>query len=398
MQTARDMTASTPGRPMLHALAKCWWLLLLRGIAAVLFGLLAFIWPGLTLVTLVLLYGAFALVDGVISLVAAFSGSVKPVPTWWLVVVGLLGIAAGIVTFAWPGITAILLVLFIGAWALVHGIFEIIGAIQLRKEIDNEWMLILGGALSVLFGLIVLIAPGGRCARADLGDRELFDRFRHPVHRARTAAQETQPPRRIARNGIKKRPSVMSPSIRCSNRGVVRRLITPGVPQCQIAQLDCGICTGEEADEARTDRNAGRVDPMSTSTGNCTGEPKNPKGQGSGLGVASKTNLVSQAFASPPVTALARLFRRFLCSSARRPVHHQSPSQAPAAQAHLDVPAIGSLEWEMPTRIGHIPALPQSSWECWPHEPAALPDGGGGARPRRAAVTPRPPLQRWRLP
>jgi uncharacterized membrane protein HdeD (DUF308 family) len=111
-------------------------------------------------VTLVLLYGAFALMDGVISLIAAFTGSAKPVPTWWLVVVGLLGIATGIVTFAWPGITAILLLLFIGAWALVHGIFEIIGAIQLRKEIDNEWMLILGGALSVLFGLIVLFAPG----------------------------------------------------------------------------------------------------------------------------------------------------------------------------------------------------------------------------------------------
>jgi uncharacterized membrane protein HdeD (DUF308 family) len=116
---------------------------------------------GATLVTLVLLYGAFALVDGVISLIAAFTGSAKPVPTWWLVVVvGLLGIAAGIVTFAWPAITAILLLLFIGAWALVHGVFEIIGAIQLRKEIDNEWMLILGGALSVIFGLLVMIAPG----------------------------------------------------------------------------------------------------------------------------------------------------------------------------------------------------------------------------------------------
>src|SRR5262245_51558238 len=160
MQTARDMTASLPGRPMLHALAKCWWLLLLRGIAAILFGVLAFIWPGLTLVTLVLLYGAFALVDGVISLIAAFNGSAKPVPTWWLVVVGLLGIAAGIVTFTWPAITAILLVLFIGAWALVHGVFEIIGAIQLRKEIDNEWMLIISGALSVIFGLLVMIAPG----------------------------------------------------------------------------------------------------------------------------------------------------------------------------------------------------------------------------------------------
>jgi uncharacterized membrane protein HdeD (DUF308 family) len=145
---------------MLRALAKCWWVLLLRGIAAIAFGILAFIWPGLTLVTLVLLYGAFALIDGVLSLIAAFTGGAKPVPTWWLVVVGLIGIAAGIVTFMWPGITAILLVLFIGAWALVHGIFEIIGAIQLRKEIDNEWMLILGGALSVLFGIIVLIAPG----------------------------------------------------------------------------------------------------------------------------------------------------------------------------------------------------------------------------------------------
>ena len=155
MQIAREVP-----RPMLHALAKGWWLLLLRGIAAIVFGVLAFLWPGLTLVTLVLLYGAFALVDGVLSLVAAFTGGAKPVPTWWLVVVGLLGIAAGAVTFLWPGLTAVLLVLFIGAWALVHGIFEIIGAIKLRKEIDNEWMLILGGVLSVIFGAIILIAPG----------------------------------------------------------------------------------------------------------------------------------------------------------------------------------------------------------------------------------------------
>ena len=121
MQTTREMTAPLPGRPILHALAKSWWLLLLRGIAAIIFGILAFVWPGLTLVTLVLLYGAFALVDGVISLIAAFTGSAKPVPTWWLVVVGLLGIAAGIVTFAWPGITAILLMLLSapGHWCTV---------------------------------------------------------------------------------------------------------------------------------------------------------------------------------------------------------------------------------------------------------------------------------------
>jgi uncharacterized membrane protein HdeD (DUF308 family) len=86
------------------------------------------------LVTLVLLFGAFALIDGATALGAAFSGSAKPAPTWWLVLVGLLGIAAGIVTFLWPGMSAILLALFIGAWAVAHGIFEIIGAIKLRKE------------------------------------------------------------------------------------------------------------------------------------------------------------------------------------------------------------------------------------------------------------------------
>jgi uncharacterized membrane protein HdeD (DUF308 family) len=145
---------------MLQAMAKSWWLVLLRGIAAILFGVLAFIWPGLTLLTLVILYGAYALVDGVISLVAAFSGGAKPVPTWWLIVVGLAGIAAGLVTFFWPGITALVLIVFIGAWSIVHGIFEIVGAIKLRKEIDNEWWLILAGALSVIFGIMVLALPG----------------------------------------------------------------------------------------------------------------------------------------------------------------------------------------------------------------------------------------------
>ena len=160
MQTSLERTAAPLGRPMLHALADRWWLLLLRGITAILFGVLAFIWPGLTLVTLVLMFGAFALVDGAIVLGAAFSGAAKPMPSWWLVLVGLLGIAAGIVTFLWPGMSAILLILFIGAWAVAHGIFEIVGAIQLRKEIENEWMLILGGIISVIFGIIVLIAPG----------------------------------------------------------------------------------------------------------------------------------------------------------------------------------------------------------------------------------------------
>jgi len=147
-------------RPTLQALSKCWWLVLLRGIAGIVFGVLAFAWPGLTLLTLVLFYGAYALVDGILALVAAFTGGTKPVPTWWLIVVGLFGIAAGLVTFLWPGITALVLIVFIGAWAIAHGIFEIVGAIKLRKEIDNEWWLILAGVLSVIFGIIVLAAPG----------------------------------------------------------------------------------------------------------------------------------------------------------------------------------------------------------------------------------------------
>jgi uncharacterized membrane protein HdeD (DUF308 family) len=147
-------------RPTLHTLADRWWTVLLRGLAAIAFGVLAFVWPGVTLWALVLLYGAYALLDGVFSLAAAFTGHAKPLPTWWLILVGLISLAAGVVAIAWPGITALALALLIGAWAVAHGIFEIIGAIQLRKEIDNEWLLILAGLFSVIFGLLMLLAPG----------------------------------------------------------------------------------------------------------------------------------------------------------------------------------------------------------------------------------------------
>jgi len=145
--------------PLLHALVKNWWLFLIRGIAAIVFGILAFMWPALTLATLVLLYGAFALVDGVAAVIAAIRGGV-PAPRWWLALVGICGILVGVLTFAWPGITAFVLLVFIAAWAIMMGLFEIIGAIRLRKEIDNEWLLILGGAVSVLFGVVLLVRPG----------------------------------------------------------------------------------------------------------------------------------------------------------------------------------------------------------------------------------------------
>ena len=147
------------GTAMVHALAKNWWLLLLRGIAAIIFGLLAFAWPGLTLVTLILFYGAFVLVDGVLAVIAAITGGV-PGSRWWLAIIGLLGIAAGLVTFLTPGLTALVLLLFIAGWAIATGVLQIIGAIKLRKEIDNEWLLILGGIISVLFGACMMLAPG----------------------------------------------------------------------------------------------------------------------------------------------------------------------------------------------------------------------------------------------
>jgi uncharacterized membrane protein HdeD (DUF308 family) len=143
----------------LQSITRNWWVLLLRGIVSIAFGVLAFAWPGPTVLALAVLFGAYALADGVLSLIAAVNGSERSVPAWWLVLVGLLGIAAGIIAFLWPGKTAFALVIMIGAWALAIGIFEIIGAIRLRHEIDDEWWLILAGIFSVLFGLAVLLRP-----------------------------------------------------------------------------------------------------------------------------------------------------------------------------------------------------------------------------------------------
>ena len=153
-------TLNLATRPVLQVLSENWWLLLLRGICAVAFGILAFVWPGLSLLTLVILFGIYALLDGFIALIAAVLGRHKATPVWWLIIGGLVSVAAGIVTFIYPQVTALVLVIFIGSWALVRGIFEIIGAIRLRKEIDKEWLLVAIGLLSVLFGLAVLFNPG----------------------------------------------------------------------------------------------------------------------------------------------------------------------------------------------------------------------------------------------
>jgi uncharacterized membrane protein HdeD (DUF308 family) len=145
----------------LRELAENWWLLLLRGIAAIAFGVLAFIWPDLTLLTLTYMWGFYAIADGVLALWAAIAGRGGEIaPRWWLAVVGIAGILAGVLAFVWPAMTALVLLMFIASWAIVIGVLQIWGAIRLRKEIEGEWLLGLSGLLSVAFGVIMFAQPG----------------------------------------------------------------------------------------------------------------------------------------------------------------------------------------------------------------------------------------------
>jgi uncharacterized membrane protein HdeD (DUF308 family) len=144
---------------MLTALTRHWWIFLVRGALAILFGLGAFFWPGITLSALVVLFGAFAFADGFMTLVAAIQGRAA-IRHWWLYLLeGLAGIGAGALAFFWPGITAVVLLMFIAAWAVVTGILEIAAAVRLRKEIEGEWALGLSGVLSILFGVILMARP-----------------------------------------------------------------------------------------------------------------------------------------------------------------------------------------------------------------------------------------------
>jgi uncharacterized membrane protein HdeD (DUF308 family) len=142
---------------MLHTLTANWWALAIRGLVAVLFGLLTLFLPGITLVTLVLLFGAYALVDGVFNVIAFFRVASHQ---WALLIEGVVGIVAGVITFAMPAITAIALLYLIAFWAILTGIFEIVAGIRLRKAIANEWLLLMMGVLSLLFGFLILFAPG----------------------------------------------------------------------------------------------------------------------------------------------------------------------------------------------------------------------------------------------
>jgi uncharacterized membrane protein HdeD (DUF308 family) len=143
------------------AVSDARWPLFARGLAAVLFGVLTFFVPGLSLLALIYLFGAYALVDGVLNVVAATRTSGRPGATWWeLLLEGLFGIAAGLLAFFLPGLTAIALLYLIAGWALVTGGLEIAAAIRLRKVIQNEWWLALRGVLSIGLGILLALYPG----------------------------------------------------------------------------------------------------------------------------------------------------------------------------------------------------------------------------------------------
>jgi uncharacterized membrane protein HdeD (DUF308 family) len=143
---------------LVNDLARQWWVIALRGLAAVLFGVLAFVWPGMTLAVLVLLFGAYALVDGILAIVVAVRGGTDH--RLFMGLEGVVGVLAGLATFVFPGLTALVLLYIIAFWAVLTGVLEVVAAVRLRQAITNEWGLIIGGVLSVLFGIVLIAAPG----------------------------------------------------------------------------------------------------------------------------------------------------------------------------------------------------------------------------------------------
>jgi uncharacterized membrane protein HdeD (DUF308 family) len=140
-------------------LARNWWVVALRGVVAIIFGLLTFVLPGITLAVFVLLFGAYAIVEGIFNVIAAIRGRAGRAPWWALLLEGLVSIGAGVVTFVWPGLTALVLLYVIAVWAVITGVLEIAAAIRLRKLITGEWWLALSGVLSIVFGVLLMIAP-----------------------------------------------------------------------------------------------------------------------------------------------------------------------------------------------------------------------------------------------
>jgi uncharacterized membrane protein HdeD (DUF308 family) len=144
---------------LIETLKRHWWVPVIRGIVAIVFGIIAFTHPGLAATTLVLFFGAWVLIDGIFRVVGAIGHRASD-PDWgWHLVIGLLGIIVGLLTFHAPGITALALVIYIAAWALMIGASEIAIAVKMRREIKGEWFLILMGLASIVFAVLLLWNP-----------------------------------------------------------------------------------------------------------------------------------------------------------------------------------------------------------------------------------------------
>lgn len=148
----------TQPQPVLPTLTAYWWALLFRGIAAVLFGLAAIFWPGLTLFTLIVFFGAYTVVDGIFAIVTAIRGSGSR--RWLLLAEGVIGVLVGLIALFSPGMTALVFLYVIAAWAILTGVLKVVMAVWLRREIDNEWTMALGGVLWVLLGVVLAVLPG----------------------------------------------------------------------------------------------------------------------------------------------------------------------------------------------------------------------------------------------
>jgi len=144
---------------MLSLLTKYWWLLVLRGAIAVLFGVLAFSLPATTLAALVIAFGAYVLIDGTFTAAAGIAGRRMTSDWWVLLVQGLVGIGLGVFTLFRPEVTAVALLIYIAAWAIAVGVLQVYAAIKLRHEITGEWWIALGGILGMLFGALLLWRP-----------------------------------------------------------------------------------------------------------------------------------------------------------------------------------------------------------------------------------------------
>jgi uncharacterized membrane protein HdeD (DUF308 family) len=190
---------------MINQLTRYWWLLALRGVLAILFGLVAFALPGITLAALIMLFGVYALLDGIFAIAAAFRVRHADEGWWPLIIEGVFGIIAGFVAFSWPGLTALSLVTLVAVWAIVTGVFGLISAARLRRHMSDEWFQLLSSVASIVLGILLITEPaaglvvwvwiiGAYALVFGVLFLTMAFRLRNLEHRHRSTSNTTAPP------------------------------------------------------------------------------------------------------------------------------------------------------------------------------------------------------------